>query len=49
MEEELQPFDMTTFSNTLDCATALDQQDPLRSYRDAFLHPVENNRERTYF
>jgi kynureninase len=49
MEEELQPFDMTTFSNTLDCATVLDQQDPLRSYRDAFLHPVENNRERTYF
>jgi kynureninase len=49
MEEELQPFDMTTFSNTLDCATALDQQDPLRSYRDAFLHPVENNRDRTYF
>lgn len=49
MEEELQPFDMTTFSNTLNCATALDQQDPLRSYRDAFLHPVENNRERTYF
>jgi kynureninase len=49
MEEELQPFDMTTFSNTLDCATVLDQQDPLRSQRDAFLHPVENNRERTYF
>jgi len=49
MVEELQRFDMTTFSNTLECAAALDQQDPLRKYRDAFLHPMENNRQKTYF
>ena len=48
-EEELQQFDMITFANTLDCAAALDQQDPLLKYRDAFMHPIENNRERTYF
>jgi len=40
---------MITFANTLDCAAALDQQDPLLKYRDAFMHPIENNRERTYF
>ncbi len=38
-----------TFENTLACARELDAGDPLRSWRDAFHHPVIDGRRVLYF
>lgn len=37
------------FQNTLEFATQLDEQDPLRSFRDRFFIPQHNNKDSVYF
>ncbi|WP_371188267.1 kynureninase [Thalassotalea maritima] len=38
-----------TFENSLACATAMDETDPLKGYRQQFHHPVINNKPVLYF
>lgn len=39
----------TDFENTLECAFALDEKDPLRKFRDRFYIPILNEKECIYF
>jgi kynureninase len=49
MEEGLEVFNMVKFQNNIAFAEQLDQNDPLKSFRQAFLIPENENGKRIYF